>query len=144
MPDLPARPDLDQLRHQAKDLLRAAQHGDPGATARIRAVSDPLILSSAQLALAREYGFASWAKLKLEVERRAILNGRDLPRLTRLLAEHPELAITKMEHWCDHKQGADPLGYMAILRFNHDRLGLPNDLPGTGAIAKALIDAARP
>ena len=144
MPDLPARPDLDQLRHQAKDLLRAAQHGDPGATARIRAVSDQLILSSAQLALAREYGFASWAKLKLEVERRAILNGRDLPRLTRLLAEHPELAITKMEHWCDHKQGADPLGYMAILRFNHDRLGLPNDLPGTGAIAKALIDAGAP
>ena len=56
MPDLPARPDLDQLRHQAKDLLRAAQLGDPGATARIRVVSDQLILSSAQLALAREYG----------------------------------------------------------------------------------------
>ena len=94
MPDLPARPDLDQLRHQAKDLLRAAQHGDPGATARIRAVSDQLILSSAQLALAREYGFASWARLKLEVERRAILNGRDLPRLTTLLAGHPDLATT--------------------------------------------------
>jgi hypothetical protein len=29
MTDLPARPDLDQLRHQAKDLLRAAQAGDP-------------------------------------------------------------------------------------------------------------------
>ena len=26
MPDLPARPDLDQLRHQAKDLLHAAQN----------------------------------------------------------------------------------------------------------------------
>jgi len=143
MPDLPARPDLDQLRHQAKDLLRAAQHGDPGATARIRVVSDQLILSSAQLALAREYGFASWAKLKLEVERRAILNGRDLPRLTRLLAGHPELATTKMEHWRDRTQG-DPLGYMAILRFNHDRLGLPRDLPGTGAIAKALIGAGAP
>jgi uncharacterized protein len=60
MPDLPARPDLDQLRHQAKDLLHAAQRGDPDATARIGAVSRRLILSSAQLALAREYGFASW------------------------------------------------------------------------------------
>ena len=29
MPDLPARPDLTQLRHQAKDLLRAAKAGDP-------------------------------------------------------------------------------------------------------------------
>jgi hypothetical protein len=98
MPDLPARPNLDQLRHQAKDLLRAAQRGDSGAAVRIRAVSDRLILSSAQLALAREYGFASWAKLKLEVERRDTLNSRDLYRLTKLLAEHPELATTKMEH----------------------------------------------
>jgi len=140
MADLPARPDLGQLRHQAKDLLRAAQRGDPDAVARISAVCDRLILSSAQLALAREYGFASWAKLKLEVERRDILNSRDLSRLTRLLAEHPELATTKMEHWCDHKS-ADPVGYMAMLRFDHARLGLPSELPGTGAAAKALIDA---
>ena len=144
MADLPARPDLDQLRHQAKELLRAAQRGDPEATARIRAVTGRIILSSAQLALAREYGFASWAKLKLEVERRDVLNSRDLSRLTSLLAEHPELATTKMEHWCDHKLGADPLGYMAMLRFDHDRLGLPRELPGTGAIAKALIDAGAP
>lgn len=144
MADLPARPDLGQLRHQAKDLLHAAQRGDPGAVARINAVCDRLILSSAQLALAREYGFASWAKLKLEVERRDILNSRDLSRLARLLAEHPELATTKMEHWCDHKLGADPLGYMAMLRFDHARLGLPSELPGTGAAAKALIDAGAP
>jgi hypothetical protein len=38
MHDLPARPDLDQLRHQAKDLLRAAKREDSGAAARIRAV----------------------------------------------------------------------------------------------------------
>jgi hypothetical protein len=141
MADLPARPDLGQLHHQAKDLLRAAQRGDPDAVARISAVSGRLILSSAQLALAREYGFASRAKLKLEVDRRDILNSRDLSRLARLLAEHPELATAKMEHWCDHQLGADPLGYMAMLRFDHVRLGLPSELPGTGAAAKALIDA---
>jgi ankyrin repeat protein len=140
MPDLPARPDLDQLRHQARELLRAAQRGDPEATARIRAVGERIILSSAQLALAREYGFASWAKLKLEVERRDVLNSRDLSRLARLLAGHPELATTRMEHWSDHKS-ADPVGYMAMLRFDHARLGLPSELPGTGAAAKALIDA---
>ncbi len=143
MADLPARPDLGQLHHQAKDLLRAAQHGDPDAVARINAVSGRLILSSAQLALAREYGFASWAKLKLEVERRDILNSRDLSRLARLLAEHPELATTKMEHWAD-RQHSEPLGYITMMRFNHDRLGLPSELPGTGAAAKALIDAGAP
>ena len=143
MPDLPARPDLDQLRHQAKDLLHAAQRGDSGAVTRIRAASDRLILSSAQLALAREYGFASWAKLRLEVERRDTLNSRDLSRLTRLLAEHPELATTKMEHWSDRQRG-EPLGYITTMRFNHDRLGLPRELPGTGAVAGALIHAGAP
>jgi hypothetical protein len=143
MPDLPAHPDLDQLRHQAKDLLHAAQRGDQDAAARIRAVSSRLILSSAQLALAREYGFASWVKLKLEVERRDILNRRDLSRLARLLAENPELATSKLEHWADRAH-AEPLGYVTMMRFNHDRLGLPAELPGTGAIARALIQAGAP
>jgi ankyrin repeat protein len=31
-----------------------------------------------------------------------------------------------------------------MMRFNHDRLGLPAELPGTGAIARALIDAGAP
>src|SRR5438445_12567553 len=35
MPTLPAHPNLDQLRHQAKDLLSAAQAGDADAIARI-------------------------------------------------------------------------------------------------------------
>ncbi|TDD78930.1 ankyrin repeat domain-containing protein [Actinomadura darangshiensis] len=144
MPDLPARPDLDQLRHQAKDLLRAAKRGTPGAIARIHAVSSELILSAARLALAREYGFASWTKLKLEVERRDVLNSRDLSRLTRLLAEHPEMATARMEHWCDHPKGADPVAYMAMLRFDHDRLGLPPGLPGTGTVARTLIEAGAP
>jgi uncharacterized protein len=143
MPDLPAQPDLDQLRHQARDLLRAAQRGDPKANARIRVVASRIILSSAQLALAREYGFASWAKLRLEVERRDILNTRDLSRLTRLLAEHPELATRPMEHWTDRQHG-EPLGYITMMRFNHDRLGLPSDLPGTSAVARALIAAGAP
>lgn len=91
-------------------------------------MSRRLNLSSAQLALAREYGFAGWARLKLEVERRGILNSRDLSRLTRLLAEHPELATRPMEHWADRQHG-EPLGYITMMHFNHDRLGLPRELP---------------
>jgi uncharacterized protein len=122
MPDLPARPDLDQLRHQAKDLLRAARRGDPGAAGRITAVSRQLTLSAAQLALAREYGFTSWARLKREAERRDILNHRDLSRLTRLLAGHPELATRRMDHWSDRNRSR-PLGYITKLRFYHDQAG---------------------
>ena len=71
MPQLPGRPDLDQLRHQAHDLRRAAAGGDSAALRRLRAVSDRVTLSAAQLAIAREYGHPSWARLKAEVERRA-------------------------------------------------------------------------
>src|SRR5262245_7153448 len=72
MPSLPSNPDLDQLRRQAKDLLRTARAGDTAAIARIRAVSDTLTLAAAQLALAREYGFASWPRLKEEVDARTL------------------------------------------------------------------------
>ena len=144
MPELPARPDLAQLRRQAKELLASARQGDDEAFARVRAVSDQLILASAQLAVAREYGFPSWAKLKIEVERREILNNRDLTRLRRLLADDRELAISRMEHWCDHRRGVPPLNYIAMIRFDSGRLGLPRELPGTGAVARALLEAGAP
>jgi len=67
---LPARPDLDQLRHQARELHRAALAGEARALRRLRQVSGTVGLSAAQLAIAREYGFASWPQLKAEAERR--------------------------------------------------------------------------
>ncbi|MFI5907469.1 ankyrin repeat domain-containing protein [Dactylosporangium sp. NPDC051541] len=67
---LPDRPDLDQLRRQARALQRAARAGEPEALARIRRdhpgpVPDEadLRLNEAQLVVAREYGFASWPRL---------------------------------------------------------------------------------
>ena len=65
-PRLPDRPSLEQLRKQAKDLLRAWRDGDAAAAARIRAhkpqAGEPA-LSDAQYTLAREYGFDSWPRL---------------------------------------------------------------------------------
>jgi ankyrin repeat protein len=104
MPTLPEQPDLDQLRHQARELLRAAQAGDADAVARIHAVSDRLTLAAAQLALAREYGFASWPRLKEEVDARTLdlaekadafceasIGGR-IGRAARMLNETPAIA----------------------------------------------------
>jgi Family of unknown function (DUF5990) len=82
MPQLPDRPDIDQLRRQARELHRAAQAGDAAALRRLRPVSDKVTLSTAQLALAREYGFRSWRRLRDEVEhRRTLPDGpvRDAP-----------------------------------------------------------------
>jgi ankyrin repeat protein len=77
MATLPARPDLGHLRREARDLLRAAQSGDVAAADRIGAVSGALNLAAAQLAVAREYGFASWPRLKTAVDAR----NRDLAEL---------------------------------------------------------------
>ena len=143
MADLPARPDLAQLRRQAKELLHAATEGDVEARERIAAVSDRPTLASAQLAVAREHGFASWAKLKREVERRAVLDSGDAGRLSALLAEEPRLATERLEHWCDHPKGASPLAYTAMRRYDTSR-GVWRDVEGTGALARALLAAGAP
>jgi ankyrin repeat protein len=70
---LPAAPSLEQLRKQAKDLLRAARAGEEMALVRIAALhpsgEQPVRLSAAQLVIAREYGFPSWPRLRSYVER---------------------------------------------------------------------------
>jgi len=57
---LPARPDLEHLRKQAKQLLNEWRREPRGAQ-----------LVDAQHALAQEYGFPSWPKLKAFVEAQA-------------------------------------------------------------------------
>ena len=71
---LPARPSLLQLRKQAKELLRDYRANDRAALVRVhehhpRIMSERRVtLADAQLVVAREYGFSSWAKLKHHVE----------------------------------------------------------------------------
>ena len=55
--NLPARPNLEFLKKEAKSLLDVLLQRDPAAQ-----------LADAQHALARDYGFASWPKLKAHVE----------------------------------------------------------------------------
>ncbi|MEO0963713.1 MAG: ankyrin repeat domain-containing protein [Planctomycetota bacterium] len=100
---LPESPDLDQLKTQAKELLRRHGDGEPDAVAEVReffrpTASDPLTLVQAQLVLARSYGFDSWPKLKARVEgvhKQALVDAiraddRDTARS--ILARRPELA----------------------------------------------------
>src|SRR4029078_13133673 len=106
--DLPARPSLDSLRKQAKRLARDADTGNADAVARVHAPLPatrlPLTSRDAQLVVAREYGFAGWADLTAEVEKRlgrgqewagsqarTAIHDRNDERLRTLLAEYPAL-----------------------------------------------------
>jgi ankyrin repeat protein len=143
MTDLPSQIDVAHLRRQADELVRAAEAGEQEAVERIGAVSDGLDLISAQLAVARGYGFSGWPELQQEVERRAILDDRDLVRLATMLENDPGLATAPMEHWCDHRRGASPLSYTAMLRYDTSR-DRWRDVPGADAVAKALLEAGAP
>jgi hypothetical protein len=73
-PQLPLHPDLRYLKKQARRLYKTCQCGESDALARIRTahprapeVGD-LSLADAQLVVAREYEFESWAKLKSHVK----------------------------------------------------------------------------
>lgn len=76
---LPPSPNLAQQKKQARELLDALRAGDPAALTRLREHhprfaagtrihAADLALHDAQLVLAREYGFASWARLKEHIE----------------------------------------------------------------------------
>jgi ankyrin repeat protein len=98
--DLPARPNLEQYRKQAKELVKTWKASDPQTTRK---------LADAQHAIAREHGFDSWKKFIDEIARRtglpdkaaiwksaedALVAGDDVT-LARLLREHEKMFRTE-------------------------------------------------
>src|SRR5258707_1783351 len=94
---LPSNPNLDHLKYQAKDLLKEHTARTPGVDQRLREfhpgfdratdaeIFDArLSLSDAQLAIAREHGFPSWARLKAHLERPALSDQLNLPHQERI------------------------------------------------------------
>jgi hypothetical protein len=74
---LPDRPDLGQLRRQAKELRDAARRGDASACGRFTrhhpsAREGAVSLAAAQLVIARELGFSSWPRLKAAIDADAL------------------------------------------------------------------------
>ena len=102
---LPARPDLEQQRTLAKELLAAFRSGDRDAVARVRDVlpdKKSIALADAQFVLAREYGFGAWRELKEHIETltadtrppveqfKAAVERDDAKALRRVLERHAE------------------------------------------------------
>jgi Ankyrin repeats (3 copies) len=94
---LPSNPNLEHLKYQAKDLLKERTAHTPGVAQRIREFHPrfrratdaeifdaQLSLSDAQLTIAREYGFPSWARLKRHIEKPTLSDRLDLPHQQRI------------------------------------------------------------
>src|SRR5580704_10658063 len=69
----PYRPDINQFKRQAQELLKSYRTGDANAVAEVERheqAPDPaaFALHDAQRVLARSYGFRSWQKLKSYVQ----------------------------------------------------------------------------
>jgi hypothetical protein len=117
---LPVRPDLTQLKHQAKDLLRAIKRGDAEAIADFReqvpGKADPstATLSDAQLALARSYGVASWPRLVAACQVVDAIWVDDLERLRELIAKRPAL-LHEMARGTGSCNWGPPMSYAANL-----------------------------
>jgi hypothetical protein len=94
---VPVHPDLDQLRHQAKDLLKAIRRGDAQAIGELqrnhpRAPAPATArLADAQLALARSYGVASWPRLVQACRLIDAIWEDDLETVQALVTRHPAL-----------------------------------------------------
>ncbi len=88
---LPDKPSLEQLRKQAKELVRDVRADDEAALGRIRrfinnkSVYD-VRLADAQYVIAKEYGFESWPKLVHHIEGMAIDETAHYDDLARAIA----------------------------------------------------------
>jgi hypothetical protein len=94
---IPVRPNLEQLKHQAKDLLRDVHAGDPAAVAEFRQYGPTSVepseakLAHAQFALARSHGVANWARLATACNMIHAIWENDLNTVRSLVLETPEL-----------------------------------------------------
>jgi hypothetical protein len=130
---LPVRPNLAQLKHQAKDLLRAVREATPAAIAAFRAHHpgplDPSAakLADAQLVVARQYQASSWTRLVQAVELVNAIWADDLETVRALVTANPRLLhdpalIRTDSHWGPPLTYAANLGRDRMIELLH-RLG---------------------
>ncbi len=93
----PVRPNLEQLKHQAKDLLRAIHQGDAAAISDLCAFHPhppqpgDAKLADAQTTLARSYGVPSWARMRQACEMTDAIWRGDVAAVRALIRKHPNL-----------------------------------------------------
>ncbi len=116
----PVRPNLEQLRHQAKDLLAEIRKGDASAVAELQEFSTKKIepgdakLADAQFALARSYGIPSWPRLVLACQMTDAIWRDDVDTVRKLVQKHPRL-VHEMAQGRETSSWGPPMSYAANL-----------------------------
>ena len=111
---LPEQTNLEQLRKQAKELLRSYRSDEPSAVAEVDRFElhpdkDRFALNDAQRVIARAYGFTSWTKLKAFVDGANVTRfmdaakSGDLAQVRAMLASRPELAAMDTSENDEHR-----------------------------------------
>ena len=128
---LPVAPDLDQLKHQAKDLLRAIRRGDPEAIAELHEFhphppsAHETKLADAQLVLARSYQASSWPRLVQACKLIDAIWADDLDTVIALVDKHPNLlhenAGIRNNNWGPPLSYAANVGRDRIIKALHAR-----------------------
>jgi ankyrin repeat protein len=114
-PTLPDTADLQQLKRQARELLRGWRAADPTSLARAAPyqrhdAATPPSLGMAQLVIARELGFSSWTAL-----RRAVMAQHEARQLDNAALVTRILALVLGRGW-DNPQPERALALMQRLR----------------------------
>ena len=125
---LPVRPDLDQLKHQARDLLRNIRKGDKHALAEFNqfhgTTKGEIKLADVQFALARSYGAVSWPRLVQCCKLIDAIWRDDLEAVRELVVKHPNLlhenAGIRNNNWGPPLTYAANLGRDRIIRMLYD------------------------
>ena len=128
---LPVRPNLGQLKHQAKDLLRAMRAREPDAIADLIAYHPEKIdpsaakLADAQLVLARSYEAPSWPRLVQACELIDAIWRDDVDAVRELVTKNPRLiheeTVIRRGNWGPPLTYAANLGHDRIIRMLHER-----------------------
>ena len=150
---LPVVPNLDQLKHQAKDLLRSMHRGDADAIAELTEhhphppVPEQTKLADAQLVLARIYGASSWTRLVQACDLIAAIWADDVDTVRELVVAHPNLltenAGIRNENWGPPMSYAANVGRDRIITMLSE-LGAKDFQHAIGrAVLQGRIDTAR-
>jgi hypothetical protein len=151
---LPVRPDLDQLKRQAKELLRDIHHERPDALEDLRVFHpEPpppadVRLHDAQLVLARSYQAASWPRLVQAVQVADAIWRDDLEALRDLITANPTLRddhvlIRRDSNWGPPMTYAANLGRDRLIQALHD-LGATDHHTAAGrAVLQSQIETAK-